>query len=258
MLPEHEWLAQAKRLAVGMTTRVRHRRESRANLAIGNDPDKWWCYCHRCHEGGVVRKDHVLLGVTPALADDSELLPAEHEYVCGSEHEVAVARFLASKDMALTYLPQNVMVAPKAKRLLLNYNGSWHGRALYEGAKQKWMNYNKQTYAIWCKASPRTAVVVEDLFSMHKVQWAMHYHGNDVTVICALGTHVTDKLVAELMQYERIVWFFDNDEAGWKGAQEGIKRMRVWSPQYAVFPPMGDPKNMQCYEIYNTLKGVVL
>ena len=84
MIPEREWLPQAQRLAVGMRLRVRHRRESRANMTIGNDRDRWWCYCQRCKEGGVVTKDHVLLTSPIEVVEHDLSVPADLRPVMGS------------------------------------------------------------------------------------------------------------------------------------------------------------------------------
>ena len=71
MLPEQDWLDKAKRLAIGMRVRVRHRHESRPNMVIANEKDKFWAYCQKCKEGAVVQKEHVLFGTSVTKADSS-------------------------------------------------------------------------------------------------------------------------------------------------------------------------------------------
>lgn len=119
MIPEHEWLPQAQRLAVGMRLRVRHRRESRANMTIGNDRDRWWCYCQRCKEGGVVLKEHVLLSA-PVVEEVHDLtVPSDLCPVMGSDFEDTVGRFLASKGMMFPYLPK-LWYSASTRRLCLS------------------------------------------------------------------------------------------------------------------------------------------
>lgn len=266
MLPDHEWLHVAKRLAVGMKTRVRHRQENRLNLVIGNDPEKYWAYCQRCHEGAVLAKEHVMLTNEPTVATEALELPDDLTIVKGSTYEVEVARFLCTKGMALTYLPFNLQVSFKARRLfIVGIDDSWentshHGRDLTGKSKTKWMNYTgEHIHVLPHYGRANVAVVTEDLFSAYKVQWACRNSGIDVSVICALGTDTKDALVMELCHYTKIVWFFDNDPAGQTGALAGHRRMKVFNTRQAViFPPIGcDPKDMPCEDIVQQLKEVL-
>ena len=263
MLPEHEWLAQAKRLAVGMKSRIKHRHERRINLVIGNDPDKYWCYCQRCHEGGIVKKDHVLLGDTYNVVHDNVVLPDDRVFVRGSEYEVPVARFLATKNMALAYLPAGISVSPKARRLIVHVGRMCedkHGRDLTGKSQYKWMNYTGAQIAPGQDSadSSNPCVVVEDLFSMFKVRWACHNADLPVDVLCALGTDIKAAVALYLTQYQKNIWFFDNDPAGNNGVSSGVKRMRPFSEQVAIYPPLGcDPKDMDCKDIVSLIKGVL-
>ncbi len=248
MLPEHEWLARAKLLSVGMKLRIRHRQERRLNLIIGNDRDRYWCYCQRCHEGGVVLKEHVRLGTPVETTQDTLEYPKDVITLHGSDWEVPVARFLAEKNMALTFLETSVSISPSRKRLLI-YADGWHGRDLTGKSLTKWMNYSNTQIASCYRMNAPCAVVVEDLFSMFKVRWACQQL--DVNVICALGTGIKDALVNRLIDKKKIIWFFDNDPAGNTGAVEGVKRMRPFcNNQQILLPPAGcDPKDMSCNDI---------
>ena len=265
MLPEHEWLAQAKRLVVGMKSRIKHRHEKRINLVIGNDPDKYWCYCQRCHEGGVVKKDHVLLGEAVPQGTDGCAIPDDLVYVLNSDYEVPVARFLATKNMALSYLPQGLCISPKNRRLVIGAYGAdgmyqRHGRDLTGKSAYKWMNYDhaRITPGQDSKHLSPSCIVVEDLFSMFKVRWACHNSGTKVSIVCALGTDIKDGLAAYLMNFSRTIWFLDNDPAGNSGVSSGVKRMRPFSEQVAIYPPLGcDPKDMDCKDIVSLIKGVL-
>jgi hypothetical protein len=252
MIPEHEWLSKAKTLAVGMRTRVHHLHESRPNMAIGNDPDKWWCYCHACHEGAVIEKSHVLLG-EHNVVHDSTLLPNDIEWVFMSDFEVPIARFLADKNMSDVYLPAMHYSASR-KRLMLHLEGKWHGRDLTGRSPQKWMNYNNAAMV----GHPFTyTVVTEDLFSMFKTRWAMRQYPN-VGVVCNLGTNASRHMVYALSQnhsVRKVAWFFDADRAGDSGAKANTLRNAPYSfEQCRPRPPEGlDPKDMTCSNIRELL-----
>ena len=248
MIPENEWLAKAKQLAVGMRTRTYHNGERRPNLAIGNDLDKWWCYCHACHEGGVVEKSHVVLGSHDVVAVEITK-PKDIQPVHQSDFEIPIARFLADKNMSELYLP-DLYYSAERKRLMLQLEGVWHGRDLTGRSPQKWMNYGNATYI----GSPFIyTAVVEDIFSMFKVRWAMRQYPN-FTAMCNLGTNAGLGITYAMSQskcIQKLGWFFDADHAGDRGAHECQKRMQPFQiPQYRVRPPEGlDPKDMTCEEI---------
>ena len=243
MLPEQDWLHKAKRLAVGMTSRTYHRNEGRANLTIGNMADRWYAWCHRCHEGAVVHKEHVRLTEALEVPDTSLVFPKDTVAVWNSEYEEPVERFLATKNMASMYLPP-LMYSPSRKRLLLQSNGCWHGRDVTGRAASKWLNYSDAQIT---GDVGDNVVVVEDLFSMFKVRWALRDSPN-LHILCALGTQDKPALVARLMNAERIIWFFDADKAGDDGAQRCQLRLRAFGhKQVRLRPPEGkDPKDMDC------------
>jgi len=257
MIPNDQWLSQAKALSVGMRTRVQHLNERRKNLVIGNDPDKWWCYCQACKEGGVVDKQHVLLGTLPPQMSTSVEFPNDATLVVGSQYETPIARFLASKCMDFTYLPSGIMYSDARKRLLVPTAGAvWAGRDITERSEQKWLMYGIAR----CIGAPwngTTAVVVEDLFSYYKLAWATRY--DTISVVCALGTNVTDELTQRLMHANHVVWMFDGDAAGHKGAAAGHKRIKALGVRSEVrcAPDGKDPKDLDCSELRALLGGVL-
>lgn len=255
-----EWMHIAKRLAVGQGGRFRHGREDRMNLTVRNEPDRYWAWCHRCHEGGTVMKEHVLLNA-PIEESVSCEWPKDAVRIQGTEYEEIVAKFLANKGMDLMFL-RDVLYSPKSKRILLDLRGGLrdngiHGRDITGRSATKWMNYlNTQVVGELPWRQP--AVVVEDLFSMFKVQYAMR--GSPFQVVCALGTNVGHTLRSMLVDASSIIWFFDNDNAGDAGANTGMVRMRPWDiPQYRVSPPQvgDDPKDMDLGTIREMLCNVL-
>ena len=254
MLPQDEWLDQARRLHVGMTVRIRHGRETRDNLVIGNLHDRWYAYCHKCHEGGVVEKDHVVLTANTGPVDTECKLPDDIKPVLASEFELPVAKFLASKNMDQLYLPE-LFYSEKRKRLLIRDDlGRWHGRDLTGRSPMKWMNYSG-AHGI---GVPFTyTAVTEDAFSMYKVRWAMRQFPN-FNAVCNLGTSASLNLVYKLSRSEhtqKVGWFFDADAAGDTGAEACHSRCKPFSfKQYRVRPPEGlDPKDMTCTAIRELL-----
>ena len=253
MLPKEEWLDRAKRLAIGMSYRVRHKQERRHNLVIGNDHDKWWCYCQACKEGGVVQKDHVRLDLTSPERTRSILtLPIDMTPAIPD----SVYRFLASKGMDVKYLG-SLLYSQSRKRLLLQEDGGWFGRDVTGDAMEKWLTYNGTQYV--GKVTPgSTCVITEDLFSMYKVRWALREQ-TEYCTLCALGTGIKDSLVRALLNADRVVWMLDGDTAGYKGASEGAHRMEALGvPSVARCAPDGlDPKDMEINSIISHLKETV-
>jgi hypothetical protein len=254
MIPEHEWLPIAKRLAIGMRQRVWHGQERRQNMIVANAPDRWWAYCQACKQGGVVRKDHVIItGAAPATSTHLTM-PTDLRLLAGSDAEAMVLGFLARKNMDCMYLPP-LWWSDSRKRVLLDTGYGWMGRDVTEKSMQKWLTYNATKFLGRVPAgSP--AVVVEDTFSWYKVQWAMR---GTVPVLCALGTGIKDSLVLELMEASKVIWFFDGDPAGTTGADAGAFRMRgLGIPSIASTAPAGmDPKDMHCDDIVSHIGGLL-
>lgn len=252
MLQEQDWLPQAKRLSVGMKLRVTHGRERRPNMVLGNTSDRWWAYCQACKSGAVVLKEHVVLGLHEPAPPVDLSFPTDLVRVLGSEAETPVMRFLASKNMDSMYLPE-LWYSASRKRLLLDTGHGWMGRDITGNSPSKWLTYNRQKLLGTVKLG-MIAIVVEDTFSWYKVRWALR-NSQGYCVLCALGTGVHDALVLELLKARGVLWFFDADAAGRKGASSGCKRMRgVGVLSSEIFPPEGlDPKDMQCNAILNLI-----
>lgn len=255
MIPHEDWLDQARRLAVGMRARVRHRRESRPNMVIGHDRDAWWCYCQRCKDGSRVPKEHVLL-TAPAVPQQVEVtVPTDTVPVIGSEYEQAVGRFIASKGMMFPYLP-TLHVSPQRMRLMLHDAASgWHGRDLTGKSDAKWIHYAKPHIM---GDIGRCTIITEDVFSRYKVRFALR-HVPEIGVCSTLGAGCSQTAALALKDCKHLVWMYDGDSAGDDGYKSGSKRMRVLVPrQYRARPPEGsDPKDMQCEDIRNLLKEVL-
>lgn len=257
---DEEWLHIAKRLAVGQQGRFRHGREDRLNLTIANESDRYWAWCHRCHTGGTVLKEHVRLleaAVAPAVSYE---IPRDLVHARTPMYEDKIAEFLAGKGMDMKYMPKRMYVSPKDKRLLLDFTEEYgrenlHGRDLTGKSPQKWVTYQGHGHPVGQVAYAQPVVIVEDLFSFLKVQYALR--GLHWSVLCALGTNVTHKMIPYIVDASACYWFFDGDKAGDDGASSGIKRTRLFVPsQHRPRPPDGlDPKDMTLRGIRELLHG---
>lgn len=242
MLPEQDWLPQARRLAVGMTMRFRHRNEGRANMTVGNAPDRWWAYCNRCKEGGVITKEHVLLNVAPVAAREltrpTDIVPApDSEYSTWLMHKVM------AKGMDPAWLPPLYHSLSAGRLLLRDDAGCWHGRDVTEKSGAKWLNYD---HAKFVGTPGPTTVITEDLYSMYKIRHAMKFYNAPLRTCCTLGAGLHDAAVLALKSCETIVWAYDGDAAGDYGFRQGVQRMRPFGIKHRrARPPEGkDPKDM--------------
>jgi len=253
MIPEQEWLAKARQLAVGMKIRTRHLHENRENLIIANAQDRWWCYCQRCHAGGVVMKDHVVLTASAEQMEVELTLPPDIRPLRGSEFEIAVARFLSTKNMAIPYLPE-LHISEKRKRVLVRAEGKWHGRDLTGRSPMKWMNY--EVSRVVGHPGALGTVLVEDLFSKYKVEFALRKFSG-YGVVCALGTGCSSPLVTRVLHSPYLIWMYDADRAGDEGFEHGRRRLRPFvQHQVRARPPEGlDPKDMDCAAIRRLILG---
>lgn len=257
-LLHEDWLGIAKRLSLNTTARVIHGREHRANLVIGNAPDRWWAYCQACKCGGVELKTHVQFNTEHReysgrqLITPTDLVPLQE---ADTHTQTAVVEFLYSKGMDVLYLPP-LFTSARAGRLLMKSNGAWLGRALSEHIPEKWLMYTNIPYA-GVIHSHKTAVITEDAFSMFKVRYAMERADTPVDVLCSLGTAVRDGLSVPLLQYDRVLFMYDGDSAGYVGAARESKRFGTFGLySRSICAPHGlDPKDMTLQAIVDHLKG---
>lgn len=250
-----EWLSVAKNQPIGGTARVMHGRETRPNLQVGNEVDRYWAYCHACKTGGVVLKEHVrLAGALPPKASNLVARPedAVHKHDWSGDVQNAIAGFLAHKNMDLMYLPEALYYSPSRKRLIIQTDlGEWLGRDLTGRSDQKWITYDNQV-ALSLSFKYDHVVIVEDPFSAYKVRWALS--GERISVYASLGTRIHDRLLVRLLQHcTTAQMFYDGDFAGRQGADFGAAKLRgVGISAVADCAPDGlDPKDMSVLAIQN-------
>lgn len=263
-LPHTEWLAKAQALAVGQTRRTYHNEESRANLIVGNDHDRWWAYCHRCHEGGVLMKEHVVLQVQPAQQERIMPWPADAlPYGADPGLSQAAWRMLLPKGIDLHSMLPGVPLwtSQGQQRLIFGSAQGWLGRAI-GGVQPKWVAYRSagQPPAVYATHPADrlagTVVLTEDYLSALKIRWA-----TDAKVMAAacLGTSLHTRCLAQCINCERILLAFDGDEAGQRGSRAVAQRLSALGVNVQqLHVPWGlDPKDMRSDQIKEMLCSVV-
>lgn len=256
-LPQEEWLAAAKRQPVGGSGRIHHLREKRPNLIVGNDADRYWSFCQACKQGGVVMKEHVRITARQAPVESHSLvLPNDMLKVIDSEPVVqqAVLGFLASKNMDAQYLPE-LWFSKSRCRVLLMHGCEWLGRDTTGASPQKWLTFNGSNH-LEGSLHGDLAVVVEDPFSFYKVEWASRSVPG-FKVYTSLGTRMSDELLVKLLQHKGVMFFYDDDAAGHKGAACESKRLRALGVNSQAKCASGgrDPKDMSILEIQQHIRS---
>lgn len=261
MIHETEWLDRAKRLAIGMHVRVKHLSERRANMVIAHESDRYWCYCQACKTGGVVLKEHVLLGDAPPVPPPANrMLPGDLCAANEPPYVDAISSLLARKGMDFMFFGGSPLrYSPSQRRLVVQDSASLTslGRDVTDKSQSKWIVYNTQSYTdgkylggLW--PHPHSVcIVVEDAFSYFKLKWALRMFPKDFNVCCALGTRISDNLLLDLTKYSGVLIMFDGDTAGYSGAEDGLSRVRGLGVRCAsANAPHGlDPKDMQLHSL---------
>lgn len=254
MIPPEEWLADAQRLPIGGRRRVRHNEEPSAAMVVGNDPDCWWCHCHRCGKGGRVQKDHVLLGVPEVqprvMAWPADALPATSSRLYRSAYGLLLQKGVDIQ----TVLPElPLYISEEHRRLMLPTSQGWVGRAL-AGQQPKWLSYGvAPVYAMHPHDQPYPGArwfLTEDYLSALKVRRALQ-GSQGVLVAALLGTRLHTRLMEHLLGASSVFFVMDGDAAGDAGAARGMQRLRGLNiPCGKLRPPDGlDPKDMTFSQI---------
>ena len=276
-LPHNEWLAKAQALPVGQSRRTYHNEENRANLVVGNDVDRWWAYCHRCHEGGVLMKEHVDL--SQAVQQQERVMPWPADAVpYGTDPVISqyAWRMLLPKGIDLhSMLPGVPMYTSKEQqRLIVGSAQGWLGRAL-GNVQPKWVAYRSPGKPVPVYAGhphdtvQGTVVLTEDYFSALKIRWSIQDASTQTvqvpgmqgaqaaraTAVAALGTSLHTRLLAALLACDRVLVSFDGDRAGRDGTVAVARRLRaLGKPVTELRVPDGlDPKDMRSDQIKELL-----
>lgn len=245
MLPDYQWLEEAKRLPINGSKRIYHGAERRPNLVIRNLPDKYTAYCFHCKDFGIKYKDLVRLKddeEPPSEPRIPELVPISSAKVPIRE----IVKLLNSKGVSLMLLSENhtIMYDTQNKRLCIRLPDGLIGRDITQKSPVKWYVYNNTVSfgsALTNDITKNTIVLTEDFFSAIKAQKYLP----EYQAIACLGTKVCSDLLVRLIKAKpRIIIMFDGDDAGRNGYIKAKRTLELagLEVQYGL-PETGDPKN---------------
>lgn len=263
MIPRQEWLAAAQALPIGGKRRVRHGFEATAAMDVYNQEDRWSCYCHRCHEGGVVWKQHQR--VRRAVVEPDRVAPVPAGVIRLAEasryEQQRVWELLCRKGCPPGVIPEEVMWYERTvDRLMLRSEDVALGRALDGYRLPKWLPYGAWhgKPMVWSTRTSAGAtepadsaplgslILTEDALSAYKVAKAIDIYapGSSLDVCATLGTTITDRFLPYCLQRPAVLCMYDGDAAGLRGFRGMRQRLDVWGQSVLdMRPEAGDPKN---------------
>jgi hypothetical protein len=265
-IPAHEFLHHAKSLAVGQSGRFPHKCGPTRVLHVGNAPDRYWCKCYRCHQGGVVEKTHVILA---PIANQKRFMPwpddAKDLALWPAYTQEVLFKLLLEKgiDRQVMLGDTHVWYSEKQGRLLFGTRLGWLGRAT-RGQLPKWAGYGYPApeYGAHPLDTPTpTVVLTEDYLSAMKVRWAIHGLPG-VSVQALLGTELKTRTLADLLSggtTTRVLTFLDGDSGGWNGVPLVHRRARGMGLSVGnIITPTGkDPKDLTKQHIIDLVGGAL-
>lgn len=265
-LPTREWLAQAQRLPVGGSARVRHNNEPTCAMVVANLPDRWIAKCHRCHDGGVQLKQHASLA---ALPDQNRFMPwpadAKALLEWPQHTQELVYKLLLGKGFDWQVMAPDVPLwySEKQGRILFGTRLGWLGRAAH-GQLPKWAGYGFPAPAYGAHPTDpvhRVVIITEDLLSALKTRWAVSTLYSGVAVHAALGTTLSDRHLRDLVEGGcQALWLFlDGDAGGDKGNEIIKRRARGMGLSVRIIstPRDNDPKDLTKEEIQHVVRQQV-
>ena len=117
----------------------------------------------------------------------------------------------------------------------------WQTRRLLNDGTPKYLNtpdFPKDTTIYDYDPKRRTAVVVESVLSILR-------HSSRHHMVATFGASVTDRQMRFLSQYERVILWMDNDNAGWRATGEIAEHLESYMPVFVVPSPWAaDPGDM--------------
>lgn len=263
-IPRADWLAQAQRLPIGGKTRIRHGFERTAAMDVYNNDDGWSCYCHRCHEGGWVPKEHQRVRRAVVEPDRVQPVPAAAFHISeASQYESKqIWELLVQKGCPPGVIPEEVLWYDRqSRRILLKRGRVALGRALDPNRLPKWLPYGawRDVPMVWMTRDGAGAMVlVEDALSGYKVAKAIELYApsSSVCVVATLGTSISQRFLPYCAGRE-LVGMYDGDLGGARGFAGIRQRLSVWGmPIHNRAPDKGDPKNMELAAIYERLEDI--
>ena len=263
MLPEHEWLPQAKLLNVGASKRVKHNREPTCAMQIRHLPDKYTAYCYRCHEGGVHHKQHVRLS-DAKHERSADLMPGDALEI---DPRTAIETYARQLNKAPPwYLGNNQSwISHEHNRVIFAIKGGYLGRSLNQYSKQKWclysldgIKYPSLGLALGENYEDQHLVLTEDFLSARKVDYACGRLAKRYKGVALLGTGLGAAALHSLLEMRPlgVSVFFDGDKAGRSGADTVLRRLRGLGIESRIIdcPDDNDPKDLDLQVIAELLE----
>lgn len=263
-LPQEDWLDLAKKCPIGQARRVYHGAETRPNLIVRNEADRWSAYCHRCHKGGSVRKELVnLAGAQQAKAPKLSLDPGRLVSILDAiegksrlEYEVVKRCILHWQEKGVS---QDVLAwanphwSQQDQRIVYMTQQGMLGRDLTGKSPAKWCSYDRQQrFAVGGNYLLQGAdiALTEDFYSACKIT-----HYTDCIGVAMLGTSLAVELTSELIQAERVFICTDADKAGDEAIPRILQPLNLLNIRhYIAQPPAGlDPKDLTGDELCQLL-----
>lgn len=264
-LHKDDWLKQAQSIAVGRKQRIRHGFETSAAMDVYNNEDCWSAYCHRCHIGGRVMKEHQRVQRIVVEPDRVAPVPATAVPISQTTQyeQKLIWDMLIRKGCPPQVIPEEVLWYDRTvRRVLLRSGPLALGRALDSNRTPKWLPYGAWhgLPMVWTTRQGAGAMVlVEDALSGYKVAKAISTFAPESSIaVCAtLGTTITDRFLP-YCRGRTVVCMYDGDKAGKDGYNLMQRRLRVWGhPIVDRRPEKGDPKNNDLAEVFAKLKEFV-
>lgn len=259
-----EWLGIAKNLPCGGKVKV-HCCGNSASMLISHRENGYSTYCFRCDEPeSHAFVPHGTRSIGEIQRHKRELQEAKgkpphlpHDAVWTIP--VAYAWFLKFGISLVEATSRGFMWSEFFNRVVVpvyNRDGytldAVHMRAVRPDDKPKWLNMGRPSpdAMYWAIGDVHRKtdfiIVVEDLISAIKLRLAGY------NAVAILGSDITDTQVQRIIEEtaQVIVWF-DNDEAGRKGARDAIKQFQMQGIQVFQILSPDDPKTYSREEISN-------
>lgn len=274
MIRREEWLAAAQALPVGGKRRIKHGFEATAAMDVWNNEDSWSCWCHRCHEGGRVAKQHQR--VRRAVVEPDRVSPVPATVIPLEEasrwEQQRAWNLLCRKGCPPGVIPEEVLWYERSvDRLMLRSDDVALGRALDSLRTPKWLPYGAWhgKPMMWStrtsaeetehadSAELGSLILTEDALSAYKVAKAIDIYApkSSLDVCATLGTSITDRFLPYCLGRPAVLCMYDGDPAGLRGYRGMRQRLAVWQqPVVDLRPEHGDPKNNDLAAIAEALQ----
>jgi DNA primase len=255
------WLKAAQRLKLGGKGRAWHGCHGSSNsptLLISHDRDKWAGWCFRCHESVIEWKpkesfaERVKRMREESEADEAAAMTTALPQPINFDPETwpeaaylwllkaSVGRSEIKQLGAYWHRPTNRVVLPVFDAGQLVY---WQARSI-DGREPKYLGaaIDKRHVVAAYGDGPAT-ILTEDILSAFRV-------GQVGRGVALLGTSLTDKVLARLIQEQKpVVIWLDPDSAGREAARNIKRRLSLVGLPHSQIRSRRDPKLLSQGEI---------